>query len=188
VQSGSLEYAGPPLGGNTQIVKYFLNVKKFFPLTATTTFSMNALWGHVIPNYGGLGDGEVPLYERFFLGGPYSVRGFKSRSLSPKDPVTGELVGGNKELIVNFEYTFPLVSEIGFKGVLFADFGNAWAQGVWPFQQGEWVGEQGVWIGYGVGVRWYSPMGPLRFEVGWNYDAPPGAPKRVMEFTVGTPF
>jgi len=188
VQSGSLEYAGGFLGGNTQVVKYFLNARAFYPVTATTTFSWNALWGHVIPNYGGLGDGEVPLYERFFLGGPYSVRGFKSRSLSPVDPVTGEQVGGNKELIINLEYTFPLVSEIGFKGVLFTDLGNAWAQGVWPFQDGDWVGGQGVWIGYGVGVRWYSPMGPLRFEVGWNYDAPPGAPKRVMEFTVGTPF
>jgi outer membrane protein insertion porin family len=188
VQSGSLEYAGGFLGGDTQIVKYFLNARAFYPVTATTTFSWNVLWGHVVPNYGGLGDGEVPLYERFFLGGPYSVRGFKSRSLSPVDPATGEQVGGNKELIVNLEYTFPLVSEIGFKGVLFTDVGNAWAQGVWPFQQGDWIGGQGVWIGYGVGVRWYSPMGPLRFEVGWNYDAPPGAPKRVMEFTVGTPF
>jgi outer membrane protein insertion porin family len=188
VQSGSLEYAGGPLGGNTEVVKYFLNVKRFFPVTATTTFSVNALWGHVIPNYGGFGDGEVPLYERFFLGGPYSIRGFKSRSLSPKDPNTGELVGGNKELVVNLEYTFPLVSEIGFKGVLFADMGNAWAQGAWPFQDGEWVGGQGVWIGYGVGVRWYSPMGPLRFEVGWNYNRPEGEPRRVMEFTVGTPF
>jgi len=188
VQSGSLEYAGGPLGGNTQIVKYFLNWKSFYPVTATTTFSFNALWGQVIPNYGGLGSGQVPLYERFFLGGPYSIRGFKSRSLSPTDPVTGELVGGTKELVVNFEYTFPLVSEIGFKGVLFTDVGNAWAQGVWPFQPGEWIGGNGVWVGYGVGVRWYSPMGPLRFEVGWNYDAPPGAPTRVMEFTVGTPF
>jgi outer membrane protein insertion porin family len=188
VQSGSLEYAGGFLGGNTQVIRYFLNAKAYFPVTAATTFSVNALWGHAIPNYGGLGDGEVPLYERFFLGGPYSVRGFESRSLSPKDPATGELVGGNKEFILNLEYTFPLVSEIGFKGVLFTDIGNAWAQGVWPFQNGDLIGEGGVWVGYGVGVRWYSPMGPLRFEVGWNYNAPPGAPSRVMEFTVGTPF
>jgi outer membrane protein insertion porin family len=45
-----------------------------------------------------------------------------------------------------------------------------------------------VWASYGVGVRWYSPMGPLRFEVGWNLDRPEGQPKRVMEFTIGTPF
>ncbi len=178
-QSATLEYAGGPLGGDSQFVKYFLNAKRFYPLTATTTFSWNILWGHVVPTMGGE---EVPLFERFFLGGPYSIRGFESRSLSPADPVTGELIGGNKELIANFEYLFPLISEISFKGVFFFDVGNAWAQGEWPFN------DQGVWAAYGVGVRWYSPMGPLRFEVGWNLDRPEGQPRRVMEFTIGTAF
>jgi len=178
-QSASLEYAGGPLGGDSDFVKYFLQAKWFRPVTATTTFSWNILWGHVIPTVEGE---EVPLFERFFLGGPYSIRGFESRSLSPTDPNTGELVGGNKELIMNLEYLFPLIGEIGFKGVLFFDVGNAWAQGSWPFN------DQGVWAAYGVGVRWYSPMGPLRFEVGWNLDRPEGQPKRVMEFTIGTAF
>ena len=180
VQSASLEYAGGPLlGGDSHFVKYFLNAKWFRPVTATTTFSYNVLWGHVVPT-GGVA--EVPLFERFFLGGPYSIRGYQSRSLSPKDPNTGELIGGNKELIMNLEYLFPLVGEIGFKGVLFFDAGNSWAQGSWPFN------DQGVWAAYGVGVRWYSPMGPLRFEVGWNLDRPEGQPRRVMEFTIGTAF
>jgi outer membrane protein insertion porin family len=178
-QSATLEYAGGPLGGDSQFVKYFLSAKRFYPLTATTTFSWNILWGHVVPTMGGE---EVPLFERFFLGGPYSIRGFESRSLSPADPVTGELIGGNKELIANFEYLFPLISEISFKGVFFFDVGNTWAQGEWPFN------DQGVWAAYGVGVRWYSPMGPLRFEVGWNLDRPEGQPRRVMEFTIGTAF
>ena len=179
VQSASLEYAGGPLGGDSDFVKYFLNAKYFYPVTATTVFSMNTLWGHVIPTVGGE---EVPLFERFFLGGPYSIRGFRSRSISPTDPNTGEDVGGNKELVMNFEYLFPLVSEISFKGVFFFDAGNAWAQGSWPFK------DQGLWMAYGLGVRWYSPMGPLRFEMGWNLDRPEGAPKRVMEFTIGTAF
>jgi outer membrane protein insertion porin family len=179
VQSASLEYAGGPLGGDSQFVKYFLNAKRFTPVTATTVFSWNLLWGHVIPT-GGVQ--EVPLFERFFLGGPYSVRGFRSRSLSPVDPVTGELIGGNKELIANFEYLFPLVADIGFKGVVFFDVGNAWAQGEWPFN------DQGVWAAYGVGIRWYSPMGPLRFEWAWNINRPEDQPNRTMEFTIGTPF
>jgi len=179
VQSATLEYAGGPLGGDSDFVKYFLNAKWFRPVTASTVFSYNFLWGHVIPTISGE---EVPLFERFFLGGPYSVRGYRSRSLSPVDPNTGELVGGNKELIMNLEYLFPLVAEIGFKGVLFFDAGNSWAQGAWPFN------DQGVWAAYGLGVRWYSPMGPLRFEVGWNLDRPEGQPRRVMEFTIGTAF
>ena len=179
IQSATVEYAGGPLGGDSQFVKYFLNAKRYTPVTATTVFSWNVLWGHVIPT-GGVE--EVPLYERFFLGGPYSIRGFKSRSLSPVDPNTGELVGGNKELVANFEYLFPLIAEVGFKGVFFFDVGNAWAQGEWPFS------DQGVWAAYGAGVRWYSPMGPLRFEWGWNINRPEGQPSRVMEFTIGTPF
>jgi len=178
-QSASLEYAGGPLGGDTQFVKYFLNAKKFYPVTASTVFSWNVLWGHVIPT-GGVE--EVPLFEKFFLGGPYSIRGFRSRSLSPTDPNTGEQIGGNKELVMNLEYLFPLISEISFKGVVFFDAGNAWAQGQWPFN------DQGVWAAYGVGVRWYSPMGPLRFEWGWNINRPEGQPTRVMEFTIGTAF
>ncbi len=179
VQSASLEFAGGPLGGDSQFVKYFLNAKWFYPVTASTVFSWNVLWGHVVPTVGGA---EVPLFERFFLGGPYSIRGFRSRELSPTDPNTGEAVGGNKELVGNLEYLFPLVGEVGFKGVLFFDAGNAWAQGSWPFK------DQGLWASYGAGIRWYSPMGPLRFEWGWNLDRPKGQPKRVMEFTIGTAF
>jgi len=179
VQSATLEYAGGPLGGDTNFVKYFLGAKQFYPVTATTVFSWNVLWGHVFPT-GGVQ--EVPLFERFFLGGPYSIRGFRARSLSPVDPNTGELIGGNKELIANFEYLFPLISEIAFKGVFFFDVGNAWAQVSWPFN------DQGVCAAYGVGVRWYSPMGPLRFEWGWNSNRPEGQPTRVMEVTIGTAY
>ncbi len=179
VQSANVELAGGPLGGNSEFVKYFLNAKWFQPVSTSTVLAWNVLWGQVVPTTGG---GEIPLFERFFLGGPYSVRGFHSRSISPKDPYTGELVGGNKELVGNLEYLFPLVSEISFKGVLFFDVGNVWAQGSWPFK------DQGLWAAYGAGVRWYSPMGPLRFEIGWNLDRPQGDPKQVMEFTIGTAF
>jgi len=179
VQSGSVEYAGGPLGGDTQFVKYFLNAKAFYPVTASTVFSWNVLWGHVVPMVSGE---AIPIFERFFLGGPYSIRGFRSRELSPKDPNTGEAIGGNKELIGNLEYLFPLVSEIAFKGVVFFDVGNAWEQGKWP-----WDGQQ-LRYSYGAGVRWYSPMGPLRFEWGWNLKPGPGESKRVMEFTIGTAF
>ncbi len=179
VQSASVEYAGGPFGGDSQFVKYFLNAKAFYPVTASTVFSWNALWAHVAPTKSG---GEVPIFERFFLGGPYSIRGFRSRELSPRDPNTGEAIGGNKELIGNLEYLFPLVSEISFKGVFFFDVGNAWEQGRWP-----WDGRQ-LRYAYGAGVRWYSPMGPLRFEWGWNLNPGPGEAKRVMEFTIGTAF
>ena len=178
VQSASVEYAGGPLGGDSDFVKYFLNAKAFYPVLGSCVLSGNIIWGHTVSTVGG----RVPIFERFFLGGPYSIRGFKSRSLSPKDPNTGELIGGNKELIANLELVFPLLNEIGFKGVLFFDTGNAYRQGDWP-----WSGPQ-LKYAAGAGIRWYSPMGPLRFEWGWNLHPAPGESRRVAEFTVGTAF
>ena len=178
VQSATVEYAGGPLGGDSDFVKYFLDGKVYFPVTPSTVLSGNLLWGHAVSTVGG----RVPLYERFFLGGPYSIRGFRARTVSPKDPNTGERIGGNKELVLNIEYLFPLIEELGFKGVLFFDTGNTWRQGDWP-----WDGEK-LQYAAGIGVRWYSPMGPLRFEWGWNLDPAPGEKKRVVEFTIGTAF
>jgi outer membrane protein insertion porin family len=179
IQSAVLEYAGGPLGGSSQFIKYFLTEKAFFPVTESTVLSGNLMWGHVISTEGGA---RVPIFERFFLGGPYSVRGFKSRALSPADPNTGELYGGNKELVFNLEYVFPLMNDIGFKGVLFFDAGNTWRQGEWPGK------DEGLRKAAGLGVRWYSPMGPLRFEWGWNLSPKPGESRKVAEFTIGTAF
>ncbi|MBI5575865.1 MAG: outer membrane protein assembly factor BamA [Deltaproteobacteria bacterium] len=178
VQSATLEYAGGPLGGDSDFVKYFLNARKYYSIFPPTVLSANILWGHTITTVGG----RVPIFERFFLGGPYSIRGFKARTVSPKDPNTGELIGGNKELFMNVEYIFPIVGEYGFKGVVFFDAGNAYRQGDWP-----WNGP-GLKYAAGTGIRWYSPMGPLRFEFGWNLKPAPGESKRVAEFTIGTVF
>jgi outer membrane protein insertion porin family len=183
VESLTVEYAGGPLGGDLDFVKYFLNGKVYFPVTKSTVLSGNILWGHAISTVGG----RVPISERFFLGGPYSIRGFEARTLSPTDPNTDERIGGNKELVANVEFLFPLVSEIGFKGVLFFDMGNTWGQDEWPWDMKPWNGPP-IRYAAGVGIRWFSPMGPLRFEWGWNLDPEPGEDKRVVEFTIGTAF
>jgi outer membrane protein insertion porin family len=178
-QSAVFEYAGGPMGGSSQFIKYFLIEKVYFPVTTSTVLSGNVMWGHVVSTQGGA---RVPIFERFFLGGPYSVRGFKSRALSPADPNTGELYGGNKEFVFNLEYVFPLMNDIGFKGVAFFDAGNTWRQGEWPTK------DEGLRTAAGVGIRWYSPMGPLRFEWGWNLSPKPGESRKVAEFTIGTAF
>ncbi|MBM2827881.1 MAG: bamA, partial [Actinobacteria bacterium] len=103
-------------------------------------------------------------------------------TVSPKDPNTGELIGGNKELFMNVEYIIPIVNEYGFKAVLFFDAGNSYRQSDWP-----WEG-QPLKTAAGAGLRWYSPMGPLRFEWGWNLNPKPGEDKMVAEFTIGTVF
>lgn len=178
VRSASVEYAGGALGGDSDFVKYFLNAKAYYPVFAPSVLSWNILWGHTVTTVGG----RVPIFERYFLGGPYSIRGFRSRSVSPKDINTGELIGGNKELFMNVEYIVPLFNEFGFKAVFFFDSGNAYRQGDWP-----WSGPS-LKYSAGTGLRWYSPMGPLRFEWGWNLRPSPGESKMVAEFTIGTVF
>jgi outer membrane protein insertion porin family len=178
VQSATVESAGWPLGGDSNFIKYFLNAKAYYPIIGATVISANVLWGHTVSTVGG----RVPIFERFFLGGPYSLRGFPSRTVSPKDPNTGELIGGNKELFMNVEYIFPLFNEFGFKGVVFFDAGNAYRQGDWPWS------DASLRYAAGMGLRWYSPMGPLRFEWGWNLNPAPGENRRVVEFTIGTAF
>ncbi len=183
ILSGTVEYAGGPLGGDTDFVKYFLSAKAYRPVGGFAVLSGNLLWGHAVSTT----DDPVPLSERFFLGGPYSIRGFESRTISPVDPNTGEEIGGNKELVANLELVVPLFNEIGFKGVLFVDAGNSWSQGEWPWDMKPWNGSP-MKYGAGFGIRWYSPMGPLRFEWAWNLDPDPGEKKRVAEFTIGTAF
>ena len=183
VQSVTVEYAGGPLGGDSDFVKYYLNTKAYFPVTKTTVLSGNFLWGHTISTVGG----SVPLFERFFLGGPYNIRGYKARTISPVDPNTGEEIGGNKELVVNVEYIFPIFGQFGLKGVFFFDMGNTWGQGQWPWDVKPWD-EPPIRYAVGTGIRWYSPMGPLRIEWGWPLNPKPGEDKLVMEFTIGTAF
>ncbi|MGW8285122.1 MAG: outer membrane protein assembly factor BamA [Candidatus Deferrimicrobiaceae bacterium] len=183
VQSVTVEYAGNPLGGDSDFVKYFLNTKAFFPVTKTNIISGNFLWGHTISTVGG----AVPLSERFFLGGPYNIRGYKARTISPVDPNTDEEIGGNKELVVNVEYIFPIFGDFGLKGVFFFDMGNTWGQGEWPWNMKPWDGPP-IRYALGMGIRWYSPMGPLRIEWGWPLNPEPDEDKVVMEFTIGTAF
>jgi outer membrane protein insertion porin family len=178
LSTGTFELAGIPLGGDSRYAKYILGWKGYTPPTESTVLSANFLWGHVVSTEGGM----VPIYERYFLGGPYSVRGFEARTLSPVDPNTGERYGGNKEAVSNFEFLVPIVTDLNFKGVLFFDAGNTWTQGDWPFL------DEGLRTAAGFGLRWYSPMGPLRFEWGWNLNPKDGEPKRVAEFTIGTAF
>jgi len=126
--------------------------------------------------------GRVPIFERYFIGGPNTIRGFESRRITPLDKNTGEEIGGNKELIINNEFLIPLYSEIGLKWVFFFDAGNTWKQGVWPQDFGD------IRYGAGFGFRWFSPMGPLRLEWGFNLDPKGDEKRRVLEFTIGNSF
>lgn len=170
----SWEFAG--LGGTEKFSKYLLDYRHFWPAFWGTTFSAHGRIGYVHAYSGE----EVPLDERFFLGGINSMRGFDSREVGPRDPVTGDFLGGDKQTFFNFEFLFPLAPELGMKGVTFVDVGNAWGDDEDWFE--EWR------YSTGAGIRWMSPLGPLRLEWGYNLDPMEGESRSKIDFMVGRFF
>lgn len=169
----SWEFAG--LGGTEKFSKYILDARYFWPWKWSTVFSAHGQIGYVHD----LGGSEVPIDERFYLGGIHTLRGFQSREVGPRD-INGDYIGGDKETYFNFEYTFPLVKEAGLKGVVFVDVGNAW---------GEDEGFFSSWrYSTGAGIRWLSPLGPLRLEWGYNLDPEPHEDRSRLDFMIGRFF
>jgi outer membrane protein insertion porin family len=177
ISNVSVEYAGGPLGGTNYFTRYLASSGWFFPFFGETTFFVNGKWGYITQNAGG----DLPLYEKFYLGGINSVRGFKLNSISPQDPATGDYIGGEKMMLFNLEYIFPLISKAGLKGVVFFDAGNVFTKDQ-SFDLGN------LRTSIGVGIRWYSPIGPLRIEWGWKTAPRPGEDSSNWEFTIGSFF
>ena len=96
--------------------------------------------------------GHLPVYENFYLGGMNSIRGFKSTSISPLDPVTGDKIGGDKMWFGNVSIIHPIVKDMGIDGEIFTDFGNVYAADQdWDF--GDYKKAAGVGVHVGLTAR-----------------------------------
>jgi outer membrane protein insertion porin family len=177
INSASIEYAGGILGGDNYFTKYLGRSAWHFPLFWDTVFSMQGRWGYIDQREGG----DLPVYEKFFLGGMNTVRGFEYADISPRDPATGDKIGGEKMMVYNVEFRFPLIKEQGIVGLVFFDAGNV-------FTAEESYTFKGIRMSVGGGVRWYSPMGPLRLEWGYNLDPQEDEVQSKWDFTIGTMF
>jgi outer membrane protein insertion porin family len=122
-------------------------------------------------------DKKIPIYERFYLGGINSLRGL--RDVGPEDPVTGDPIGGETMACFNVEFIFPLIKDAGMNGVVFYDTGNAWDNGYHLNDMRETAG---------IGIRWYSPIGPLRLEWGHVLDKQDDESASRWEFSIGGMF
>ena len=127
---------------------------------------------------GFLGD-SVPLTELFFVGGINTMRGFQYGRAGPVTR-SGTLAGGNKQLIFNTEFIFPVLPAAKLNGVLFFDYGKG-------FRQDENLDFQ-LRAATGLEVRWISPFGPLRAAWGLKLDREPQEQQSVFEFSVGNVF
>lgn len=171
VTNFSTEYAG--LGGTENFAKFELSHRQFFPLFWKTVASINGDIGYLLRT-----SGELPVSEKFFLGGLRSIRGFKTREVGPKEGDT--YIGGEKSAYFNVEWLFPLSEKYKLKGLLFFDAGNAWKESETYFTH--------MRTSAGYGVRWFSPLGPLRFEWGYNLHPRDGEKGSVFEFSMGSFF
>ncbi|MBN1827524.1 MAG: outer membrane protein assembly factor BamA, partial [Deltaproteobacteria bacterium] len=120
--SMTVEHTGTIFQGDTSYTKYSANSSWFFPLPLGNIFAIRGRAGYIHGNEGK----EVPVYERFYLGGINSLRGL--RSVGPVDE-SGDVIGGKTMLLFNAELIVPLLKDAGMKGVVFYDTGNAWESG-----------------------------------------------------------
>ena len=171
----SVEYAG--LGGDIAFTKYIGELGQYIPLFWGTVGFLHGKSGFVDESSGG----KLPDYERFYLGGMNSMRGFDWRDISAYDE-EGKQIGGDKFVQFNAEYLIPLIKEAGVVGVLFYDTGNV-------FNTGENIDFNNLRESAGYGFRWYSPMGPIRIENGYILNPEEGeSTSGRWEFTMGGAF
>jgi len=166
----SIEYTGGILQGETSFTKYTGSSTWFFPLPLDNVFAARGQAGFMHKNE----DKEIPIYNRFYLGGINSLRGL--RDVGPKFPDSDDVMGGETMLCFNLELIFPLIKDAGMKGVIFYDTGNAWESGYHLNDMRQTAG---------AGIRWYSPIGPLRLEWGYVLDRKEDESASRWEFTIG---
>ena len=194
-----LEHALPFAGAETHFLKLFWQHTHYFPLgragSLATSFRLGAIEpldsqaerDPLVPT--ATTNALVPISERFFAGGRTSHRaydrdrlGIFGQTLFPSgaDFDDAASVGGNGLFVLNLDYRFPIADPVG--GVVFFDLGNVWA---------DWrdLHTRDLKPGAGLGLRYVSPIGPVRLEIGWKLDPVPGEDKSPVFFlSFGNPF
>jgi outer membrane protein insertion porin family len=164
--SGSLEVAGGPFGGDKDFLKFFGRASKYFPLFKGSVLEFRGRLGLVDP-YGD--SSEIPIYERFFAGGAYTIRGYEERKVGPIDAATKDPLGGESMLIGNAEYTYPIFDFLRVAG--FFDSGNVW-------KKMDDVGSGGFKSSFGLGLRLRTPIGPINLDYGIPLNKEPGEDRK----------
>ncbi len=213
----STEFASDIIGSEFNYLRHRLTARFYYPLGGGNgmpgsgfVLKLNTEAGLITsPDAAG-----VPLFQRYFLGGILDVRGFTLRSIGTRLPLTSTLdpnsppipnganIGGNLEAYENLELEFPIIDKVGIRGVVFFDAGNAWNledqfckttpapqfdRVVSPcFSTPDSLGLLRTSTGFGI--RWFSPLGPLRFEWGFPLAPLPYEQHSDFEFTIGNFF
>jgi outer membrane protein insertion porin family len=183
--------AGGPLGGNVQVYGMDLDAAQYFHLPYDTILLLNGEVGSVVNwSDGSATGGIVPIFDRLYLGGANTLRGFRFRDVGPKDG-NGDPIGGNTLVRFTVEYTIPVIERVRFAVFWDGGFVNP---GSWSFSP-ETVptGGGGFSGGFnddiGIGVRLNLPIGPLRLDYGYPIKEDTWSSKSgQFQFSVGYQF
>ncbi|MFL6202838.1 MAG: outer membrane protein assembly factor BamA [Thermoanaerobaculia bacterium] len=198
-----LQYAFPAFGTDGDFLKLFLQQTQYLDLRNFGTVAASLRIGGIEPFSKlepdddpelpeSLPNADVFIDERFFAGGANTHRaygrddlGIRGQTLILRPDHVGDqeddfaAVGGTGLLLFNLEYRFPLFGSLG--GTVFYDAGNVWAD----WQDMDPADLKG---GVGVGVRYLSPIGPLRLDIGWKLEREPGEKDFAVSVSFGNPF
>ncbi|MFI3271850.1 MAG: outer membrane protein assembly factor BamA [Pseudomonadota bacterium] len=154
------EYGGSFLGGDDNFIKPVLEYQIYQGLMKNHTLHFRTKWGAVLENT----DEAVPVFERFYMGGIDSVRGYDSSDISPREASSGDTIGGDRMAFMNFEYIWTFEEDLGLSLVPFFDIGVNYDSQDYESYSDE------IKRSYGLELRWRSPMGDLRFAYGIPLD------------------
>jgi len=172
--SGVAEWAYPLFKAESDYFKTFFKYQHFVPVFSRFNSNLTVRLG--------LGMGRMPIHERFFGGGSNSFRGEKIDELGPEDPQSGKPVGGKALCLFNFEIRFPLTASLReLSGAVFFDTGNVFAKR----SQFDLLDFKSA---VGFGLRYRTPLGPLRFDLAWNLNAPERKGRPFAFITIGNMF
>jgi outer membrane protein insertion porin family len=180
--SQSFEKAG--LGGDTDFWKSKTSFGVYQGLQKLTDFDLilryKARFNYV--KNSGSKDTDLPIGEKYYMGGIGSVRGYQSYSLSPTQGVdiNGKpfKIGGTQTFSNNLEFSVPLVPEAKMRATAFIDYGMIGDSSLTEIKRG----------GYGVALEWFSPVGPLQLVFAEPFGNKAGDDVAHFEFTIGQRF
>jgi outer membrane protein assembly complex protein YaeT len=172
---GRVEHANTAVLSDVSFVKLLFEARHYQPLWWQLLLATRFKVGSIQP-YGE--SSEVPFNVRFFSGGPGSVRGFALNRLGPRD-AADDPIGGNSLIEGSVELRFPIIGSLS--GALFVDFGNVFAP-PFTYQLDE------LRYAGGPGLRYNTPVGPIRVDVGVILDHRTGEDWGRIEFSIGQAF
>ncbi|XPV77317.1 MAG: outer membrane protein assembly factor BamA [Desulfovibrio sp.] len=183
-----LEVAGGMFGGDDSFVRYKAEHDWYKTLVGDLVFHWKNRIGLMTEN---IDSKDIPENELYQIGGPNTVRGYSRDKIGPQDS-DGKTVGGNKQFITNLELLYLMSKEYGIVGVAFFDAGGVWDQGDSYFSSPSYLHStypaMGLYKSIGAGIRWDSPLGPLRVEYGYGLDELYDSASSRIEFSMGTAF